>query len=82
MNPNETTDPTNPTNLTQTAFHGQPAEALPAIRHLRQLLKQAEFEHVMTLRRHGATWRHIAKLLNLSHQQTHKIYAPWEPTQT
>ena len=79
------TEPTEPTDLIRTAFHGQPADALPAIRHLRQLLKQAEFEHVMTLRRHGATWRHIAKLLNLSHQQTHKIYAPyapWEPTQT
>jgi len=39
MNPNETTDRTDPIELTRTAFHGQPTEALPAIRHLRQLLK-------------------------------------------
>ena len=72
-----------PEQLLHTALHGDPLDAFPAIRELRTILKQAEHDHVMTLRRHTASWAFIGRQLGHSKQHIHKTYAPWEtPTQT
>ncbi|HVQ51819.1 MAG TPA: RNA polymerase subunit sigma-70 [Mycobacterium sp.] len=61
------------------ALHGDPIDAFAAIRDLRTILKQAEHDHVMTLRRHGASWAFIANHLGVSRQAANAAYAPWEP---
>ena len=63
----------------QIALHGDPIDAFPAIRDLRAILKQAEHDHVMTLRRHGASWAFVAKQLGITRQAVNATYAPWEP---
>ena len=62
-----------------TAIYGDPLDALDAIREVRALLKEAEHNHVLTLRKHGAPWTLIARHLHISRQAVHKTYSPWEP---
>ncbi len=73
----------NPDTTFHTALHGDPIDALPAIRQARELLDQAQHDHIMTLRRHGASWGFIARHLGITRQSARQHYGPWEPpTQT
>lgn len=73
----------NPHELLDTALTGDPIDAFPAIRELRDLLEHAEHTHALTLRRHGATWTFIGKHLGISRQATLQRYQHWAPpTQT
>ncbi len=62
----------NPEQLLHTALHGDPIDAIPAIHELREILEQAERHHVLTLRRHGASWAFIAQQLDISRQAAHR----------
>jgi hypothetical protein len=70
----------NPDELLHTALHGDPIDAFPAIRQLGEILSQAQHDHVMTLRRHGASWAFIGKHLNRTRQSIFDYYSHWERT--
>ena len=73
----------NPEQLLHTALHGDPIDAIPAIHELREILKQTERNHVLTLRRHSASWAFIARQLGITRQSANERFSPWEtPTQT
>lgn len=71
-----------PEELLNTSIHGDPIDAIHTIAELRDILTTAEVTHVLTLRRHGASWNFIAKQLDITRQSAHQRYAHWEPTQT
>lgn len=70
----------NPEQLLHTALDGDPVDALPAIRELRELLTQKQHDHVLTLRRHGANWGFIGRLLGMTRQSANQYFSPWETT--
>ena len=73
----------NPPQPFHTALHGDPVNALHAIHHARELLDAAEHNHVMTLRRNGASWAFIGRQLGITRQAARQTYSLWEPpTQT
>ncbi len=73
----------NPEQLLHAALHGNPIVALSAIHELGRILKQTERNHVLTLRRHGASWAFIARQLGMTRQAANEYFSPWEtPTQT
>ncbi len=73
----------NPHDLLDSVLTGDPIDALPAIRALRELLTQRQQEHVLTLRRHGANWAFVGRHLGITRQGALKRYQHWEPpTQT
>lgn len=68
-----------PEDLFHTALTGDPIDALAAIIELRDLITQAQHDHVLTLRRHGASWAFIARQLRVTRQATQEKYGPWDP---
>lgn len=73
----------NAEQLIRTAVHGDPMDAISAIHELREILKQTERNHVLTLRRHDASWAFIARQLGITRQASNDYYSRWEtPTQT
>jgi hypothetical protein len=72
----------NPEQTLQIALHGDPINAFPAIRELLELLQNAEHDHVMTLRRHGASWAFIGRHLHVSRSAIHQKFSHWDPRPT
>lgn len=68
-----------PEDLFNTGLNGDPIDALAAIIELRELLAQAQHDHVLTLRRHGASWAFIAPHLGVTRQAVQEKYGPWDP---
>lgn len=68
-----------PEELFDTALNGDPLDALTAIVELRDLLDDTEHAHVLTLRRHGASWAHIARQLGVTRQAINQKHAHWDP---
>ena len=73
----------NPHDLLDTALTGDPIDALPAIQQLHQILTRRQLDHVLTLRRHTASWAFIANILGVTRQAALQRYHHWQPpTQT
>ena len=68
-----------PEDLFDTALKGDPIDALAAIIELRDLLDDTEHRHVLTLRRHGASWSFIARQIGVTRQAVHQKHGLWDP---
>ena len=69
----------NPHQLLDTATNGDPLEALAAIRTLQHQLREQQLHHILTLRRHGASWDFIGRTLGITRQGAVKHYGHWDP---